>query len=270
MKKQMTILTALTVLTICSCGRVSYESGGVSTEILMESLSMQENEQNLNNLETIDRKIIKNGYIRFRTADLNKTKSLIVKTVQELNGYISNDNAYDNDYSNELEHRLTIRVPADKFDLFFENISESIDKLDSKSIDVIDVTEEYIDVETRINTKKDLRDRYRELLKQATKVDEILNIEKEVGNLQTEIESFERRMKSLNDRIAFSTITVIYYQKTTPAFGFSSKFLDGIKNGWNNFLWFIIGLSNLWVFIIVAAVTVYLIKLWRKKKKAVS
>ena len=153
---------------------------------------------------------------------------------------------------------------------FWKIFLKALTNLTTKSIDALDVTEEYIDVETRINTKKDLRDRYRELLKQATKVDEILNIEKEVGNLQTEIESFERRMKSLNDRIAFSTITVIYYQKTTPAFGFSSKFLDGIKNGWNNFLWFIIGLSNLWVFIIVAAVTVYLIKLWRKKKKAVS
>ena len=202
------------------------------------------------------------------TADIKKTKILILQTVQELNGYISNDNAYD--YSDRIEHRLTIRVPADKFDSLLEKISESVDKLDNKNVDVLDVTEEYIDIEARIQTKKDLQNRYRELLKQATKLEEILNIEKEIGNLQTEIESVEGRMKYLKDKISFSTLTVTYYQKTTSAFGFSSKLFDGIKNGWDVFLWFIIGLSNHWVFIFVAIVTIYLIRLRRKKKKNVS
>ena len=108
------------------------------------------------------------------------------------------------------------------------------------------------------------------LLKQATKVDEILSIEREIGNLQTEIESVEGRMKYLKDRISFSSLTVTYYQETTSAFGFSSKFVDGIKNGWSVFLWFIVGLSYLWVFIIVAIVVVYLTRRWRKIKRNVS
>jgi hypothetical protein len=103
-------------------------------------------------------------------------------------------------------------------------------------------------------------------LKQATKVDEILNIEKAIGNLQTEIESVEGRMKYLKDRLLFSTLTVTYYQKETPAFGFSSKFVEGMKNGWNVFLWFIVGVSNLWVFILVAVAVIYLIR-WRRKKR---
>jgi len=264
MKKVITILTVLAVLTICSCSQAKQESNvAQSVEV-----SLQPDEQKSDKVETVDRKIIKQGEIKFETADVDKTKSLILQTVQELNGYISKDNAYS--YSDRLEHRLTIRIPADKFDLLLKNISESAKKLDSKNVDVLDVTEEYIDIDARIKTKKDLQNKYLELLKRATKVEEILNIEKEIGNLQTEIESVEGRMKYLKDRITFSTLTVTYYQETTSPFGFSSKFVEGIKNGWSVFLWFIVGLSYLWVFLFAAIVTIYVVRLYRKRKKTVS
>ena len=260
----MTISIALTILTIYSCGTNEY---GVRedrvVEVTMEDSSLP-NEQNLDKVETEDRKIIKEGYIRFETDNVDKTKSLILQTVQELNGYISNDNV--SDFDDELLHSLTIHVPADKFDLFLNVISESVKKLDNKNVNMRDVTEEYIDIEARIKTKKALQNRYIELLKQATKVDEILNIEKEIGTLQTEIESVEGRMRYLNNRIAFSTLSVNFYQKESSTFGFSSKFVDGIKNGWSVFLWVIIGISNLWVFIIVVAVAIYLARLWKKRK----
>ena len=262
MKRVMTILTALAVLTICSCSRAK-EYSEVSSDMVMEEPALQTSNQKTDRAETVDRKIIKQGEVRFKTADVNKTKALISQTVQELSGYISKDNVCD--YSDRLEHRLIIRVPADKFDLLLKNISESVDKLDSKNVDLLDVTEEYIDIEVRIKTKKELQTRYLELLKQATKVDEILNIEKEIGNLQTEIETVEGRMKYLKDKISFSTLTVTYYQKTTSKFGFSSKFVDGIKNGWSVFLWFIVGLSHLWVFIFISVVAFYLIRRWKKK-----
>ena len=268
MKRVMTILTAMAVLTICSCSKAKQEYGVLSRDFVMEESAMLISEKKNDKVETVDRKIIKQGEISFKTVDVNKTKLLILQTVQELNGYISKDNIYD--YSDRTEHRLVIHVPADKFDLLLKNISESVDKLERKNVDLLDVTEEYIDIEARIRTKKELQTRYLELLKQATKVDEILNIEKEIGILQTEIESVEGRMKYLKDKISFSTLTVTYYQKANFKFGFSSRFLDGIKNGWSVFLWFIIGLSHLWVFLSLAIAVVFLIRWQRKKKKNVS
>jgi hypothetical protein len=215
----------------------------------------------------LERKIIKEGEINFETININKTKSLITKTVEEVNGYISKDNI--NDYSNRLEYQIVIRVPSDKFDLLLKKISESIDKLDSKKIEVLDVTEEYIDIESRIKTKKELEGRYKELLKQATKVEEILSIEKEIGELRTEIESVEGRMKYLMDRISFSTLTVTYYQKTTSAFRFASKLIQAFKSGWDTFLWFLIGLTHLWTFILIGIIAVYIFIRQKRKKKIV-
>jgi len=234
--------------------------------------TVEANAQETDKLETVERKIVKKGSIRFATENVNETKSLITRTVQELNGYISEDKV--DGYSNRVEHRLTIRVPADKFDLLLETISESAEKLDSKIIELLDVTEEYIDIAARTRTKKELQNRYTELLERATTVEEVLNIEREIGKLQTEIESVEGRMRYLHDRIAFSTLNVAYYQRVqeTAVPFFFSESKDAIKNGWDGFLWFIIGVLHFWVFILIGAISVmiYFVVLRKKKKRSVS
>lgn len=264
MKKIITILSALAVLTIFSC-RQKESSGVVPADYAIRESSVTEKKAPEKIDNPVVRKIIKEGEISFETADVNQTKSLIVKTVQELNGYISKDNV--SNYSGKPEHRLVIRVPSDKFDLLLNKISESADKLDSKNVDVLDVTAEYIDIDARIKTKKELEDRYKELLKQATKVDEVLSIEKEIGLLRTEIESVEGQMKYLEDRISYSTLIVTYYQKADSAFGFASKLGQALKSGWSDFLWFLIGLTHLWVFILIGLAAVSLIIRQRRKKK---
>jgi len=265
MKNLLIILTTLSILTFSCSQKAKYE--GTSAELAKEMAPTSQ--QSPEKVETaVDRKIIKEGEISFETSNINETKSLITKTVQELNGYISKDNATV--YSDKIEHRLVIRIPSNKFDSLLNKISESVDKFDSKNIDVLDVTEEYIDIDSRIKTKKELENRYKELLKQTNKVDEILNIEKEIGLLRTEIESVEGRMKYLQDRISYSTLTATYYQKTTSAFGFTSKFGQAISSGWDNFLWFLIGLTHLWTFILTGIVAVYIIIRLRKKKKNAS
>ena len=266
MKKITTILAALTVLTVCSCGQPVVTPVFREAATSWESNLSQKDEQKSDSVETAERKIVKKGSIKFATTDVNETKSLIAQTVRELNGYISNDNV--DGYSYRLEHRLTIRVPADKFDSLLHAISQSVDKLDSKIIEVLDVTEEYIDIEARTKTKKELQNRYVALLERAETVEDILRIAKEIGSLQTEIESVEGRMKYLKDRITFSTLDVTYYQEIDvpdSPFGFTAKFAEGIKNGWDGFLWFIIGLSHLWVFILII-VMIYFVRLWGKKK----
>lgn len=212
-----------------------------------------------------ERKLIKEGNITFETENVQKTKELIFKSLKELNAYVANENTYT--YSDKQECRIVIRVPAGQFDALLSNISNIASKIDSKNVDVLDVTEEYIDIEARIKTKKELENRYKEILKQANKVEEILSIEKEIGQLRTEIEAVEGRMRYLKDKIGYSTLTVTFYQKVNAAFGFSLKLTQGIKNGWTNLLWFMIGLVNIWPFILLILLIVYFTRLYVKRKK---
>lgn len=265
MKHTIRLLTMMLLATFYSCSQ-SQEQYEVAADAAFEKSINSDNKEELPVNAVIERKIIKEGEISFETSNSTETKEIISKSVSEFNGYISNDNVYD--YKDKIEYRITIRVPADKFELLLDRISQNAKKLDSKNINALDVTEEFIDIESRIKTKKELENRYRELLKQANKVEEILTIEKEIGYLRTEIESIEGRLKYLKDKVSFSTLTVVFYEKTGSAFGFNSKIGEAAQNGWTNLLWFFVALTNLWPFILIAlAIFIIYRRLYHRNKK---
>ncbi len=214
-----------------------------------------------------ERKLTKNGSIRFETSNLNKTKQLIMSAVSSLNGYVSNDNISES--NNHTENTLTVRIPADKTDSLIAIIESNASKIDYKSIDVQDVTEQFIDLDTRVKTKKEVETRYRELLSRATSVEEILKIEEQIGNIRTEIESAEGRLRYLSNQVQYSTLHVTFYEKYSN-FGFWGKMAKAFKNGWNSLLWLLIGIANLWAIILfIVFISVGITYLVRKRKRRV-
>lgn len=282
MKQLAYFLSMILSASIISCSQNNSES--MAYDMSMQSFAPEEslpasdeitdiNENNsdagINANIDLRRKIIKEGTIRFETANAVKTREIILNSVKENNGYLANDNA--SGYGNSTDYHITIRVPAERFDTLLEQISSSAKKIDSKEIKALDVTEEFIDVQARINTKKELESRYKEILKQAHKVEDILKIENEIGTLRSDIESLEGRLRYLKDKVSFSTLTVIFYERgeitSSHSFGFGEKFIGAIYGGWEGMLWFIIGLTSLWPFIIIIVAAVFLIKRIRKNRK---
>lgn len=210
----------------------------------------------------IERKLIRNGQLDFKTKNVKTTKSEIEKISKELNAYIAGEN--ENNYGDQLQYTQTIRVPADQFDNLLKRIETLADKIENKSINTQDVTEEFIDVEARLQTKKELEARFREILKQAKTVEEIVSIESQIANVRAEIESMAGRLKYLQNQVSFSTLNVSYYEVIGTDFGFASKFVESLKGGWDNLLSFLIFLVNLWPFVIGIAAAVFW---WVRRRK---
>ena len=265
MKINQIFIVALFLLMAFSCSQKT------SSEIAGNNATMQKNPEVAEKSETdtdykiFDRKLIKEGTIRFETTNAEKTRNDIAKIVSNYSAYIAKDDFYTQ--GNRTEYNISIRVPADKFESLITQIETNTRKLDSKSVNVADVTSEFIDYEARIKTKKELENRYKELLKQAVKVDEILNIEKEIGILRADIESIEGQLKYLNDKVKYSTFTVIFYEKSNTNFGFAYKMGNALKSGWQNLLWFFVWIVNLWPFVFLAVALVYVKNKIRKRKK---
>jgi hypothetical protein len=155
-------------------------------------------------------------------------------------------------------------VPADQFDNLIKRIEPLARKIDNRSINTQDVTEEFIDVEARLTTKKELEGRFREILKQAKTVEEIVSIESQIANVRAEVESMEGRLKYLQNQVSYSTLNVSYYEITGADFGFASKFMGSIKGGWDNLLLFLIFLVTLWPFVLSLASIVFW---WVRRRK---
>jgi hypothetical protein len=221
--------------------------------------------QNDNQSKSISRKLIKNGTLTFQAEDVAKTKIDIDKICLSNKAYISSEDQGNNDY--RLEYHQEIRVPADNFDQLLQKIEALGTKIESKTVNTQDVTEEFIDIEARLKTKKDLETRYRELLKLGKTVNDILAIETQIGNVRAEIESMEGRLNYLNNQVTFSTLKVTYFETVATNYGFASKFFISLRNGWENLLSFLIGVTSLWPFIILLTAMVWFIVRWRRKNK---
>jgi hypothetical protein len=214
---------------------------------------------------TTERKLIKTGSIEFEVDNTAKTKTSVAELVKEANGYISSED--QNNYSGATRYSQVARIPSDKLDDFIAKVEALAKKVDAKNISTQDVTEEFIDVETRLTTKKELEARYREILRQAKTVKDILEVETQLNNVRGEIESMEGRLKYLTNQTSFSTLTITFYQTISGNYGFAYRFFSSFGNGWDNLLDFIIGLLNAWPFVIMVAVLVWLFIRWRRKRK---
>jgi len=210
-----------------------------------------------------ERKLIKNGTLSFETNDMEKTRKEIEKVYQEFNGYLASENHFN--YGERLQHEQEIRIPCQYFDPFIQKIEKLGTKIENRHITTQDVTEEFIDVEARLKAKKDLEARYLDLLKLAKTVEDMLSIESQLANVRAEIESMEGRLNFLNNQVAFSTIKISYYELTGVDFGFTSKFVHSIKNGWDNLLTFVIAMINVWPFLMLMGISTSLYMRYKKR-----
>lgn len=220
--------------------------------------------------EAIEPKIIKEGNLRFETKDLQATYNQIIKNITASGGTIQSD-VEGNDYESVFR-KLIIRIPSQKFDVFMTNITKGVRFFDTKEITSEDVTAEYIDINARLNAKKTLENRYLELLKKATKVTEMLEIETQLSLIREEIEAKQASLNYLQNRVAFSTITIEFYktvaQESGATVSYGTKIWTAITSGFNSLSGLFIWLLSVWPYLIITIVVLYFIRKKIKTKKS--
>jgi len=102
---------------------------------------------------------------------------------------------------------IVIRVPAARWDEARAGLRD-LGRVLSRAIEAQDVTEEVVDLRLRLTNARALRKRLEELLAQAESVEVTLKVEAELHRVRTEIERLEGRLKLVEDRVAFSTLTI--------------------------------------------------------------
>lgn len=217
-----------------------------------------------------DTKIIKSANLKFETQDISNSYSVIQKAVQKYNAIVQSD-ASGKDYGSVFRN-LTLRIPCKNFDVFITEISQGVAHFDTKEISQQDVSEEYIDVESRMKSKKKLEERYLQLLAKAGKVSEMLEIEKKLSEIREEIEAKEGQLKYMQNRIAMSTVTIEMYTNNASESGatvsYPSKIWNSIKEGFNGLSNFMLSILSIWPFILIFAVTFFWFKrrIWKRKQ----
>lgn len=221
-------------------------------------------------VNSITKKIIKNGEMTVQVGDIKKSQSQIQSFVKNNKAYIQKETFRNSDMRDEME--FTIRVPHQQFESLINSFSDGFGTVTAKNIYSDDVTEEYVDVSIKLENKKIYLDKYRDMLKSAKSTSDMLEIQENIRNLEDEIDVSEGRLKFIDDRVKYSTLNLTLFKdkvrsSTTSKIGFGSRFADSLTEGWNGFVGFFLGLIALWPFLLFIPILIFGWKKFKSSRK---
>lgn len=196
-----------------------------------------------------DKKIIKNATLNLEVTDFKDYAASVYNTVKQYGGYIASES--QNQTDEKIESSITIKVPVDQFENVMNQLPGNDVKVMERKITTDDVTGEIVDVQARLEAKKQIREKYLDFFKQAKNMQEVLQVQNELNSLQENMEAAAGRISFLDHQSEMSTINLTYYQPL-DGFGtnnnptFLKRITDAFKTGGDWFGNILVGLVSIW------------------------
>ncbi len=153
-----------------------------------------------------ERQVIRTGTLTLLVRGADDAEAQIRTLVQRLGGYVlSSQTQGDEQYRGV---RLSFKVPAERFNDALDELEKLAIEVRSRSITGQDVTDEFVDTESRLRNLRATEARLLEFLQQARNVEEALQVNQQLSELQGQIEQASGRIKYLQESVAFSTVNV--------------------------------------------------------------
>lgn len=220
--------------------------------------------------QEIEKKLIKIGHVSIEVEDYKQARPQILAAIKKYQGYVSNDSEENSSY--RTGSSMTIRIPKQNFDTLLQTITSYAQRIESKQVNLKDVTEEFVDIQARLKNKRKVEERYSAILQQAKTIKDILEVEEHLRQIREEIEAKEGRLKYLQSQVSFSTIHLQVYQKFTSSVyqpTFFGQIANALVGGWKGLQTFIIGLIYIWPFLLIFALAFWFIRKWVRNRKAI-
>ena len=250
--------------------------------------------------KSMERKLVKRGSLSLIVENMDKAKSEIERITKSFGGFVQDARFSEKGYLNSLQNYsaktkkgsksgyFEVKIPTEKFSEAFSAYKATALKVEGESVSVNDVTERYLDLETQIKNKKAEEEQYRQILKKAYKVEDVLKVTQYINKTRMEIERMQGRLNFLKNQVLLSSIRInlisekdmeFYGVVWSPWYEIKSAFHGFLQDGVNFLnrsiafvfkLPFIIIDILLWLLLFFVLWKVFLKiknKLWDKKKK---
>lgn len=213
-----------------------------------------------------NRQLVRSATVDLRTADVSDVLGRVKDLAAAQGGYSAQENA-------QLDHAsVTLQVPGDRLDAVLESIG-GLDGVEVRKREVRteDVTEQVVDIETRLANQRASVERVRGLLERASSTAEITQIEGELTSRQSELESLQRRYDTLKGQVALSSLTVTIGSRGALAVAEEQQgFFDAVGGGWRALMtavgWLLVVVGTVLPFAVVLAVPALAYLWWRRRR----
>jgi hypothetical protein len=162
-----------------------------------------------------DRLVIKTATLQLEVARVDEAEAQVRQLITSMDGFVLSSQTYGE--GDERFANITIKVPANRFDETIARLSSLALKVDSQEVKGEDVTDEYVDLESRLRHLQAVEARLLEFLEQAETVEDALRVNQQLMDIQGQIEQTRGRINYLEQSAAMSTITVSLHARTVVA-----------------------------------------------------
>ena len=287
----LAILMVAAVLPACATVREAVNDGATSADLAQnESFSAAEttaamaqegevpasNAADYNKAVTASGKIIKTASIQIEvTKGEFEKKFFEIATLAEMNnGFVSNSQSFSDSEGKLTSGMITIRVEQKNFDAVVNKI-KLLGTIKSVQLGGTDVTQEYVDLESRLKNLQAQEQVLLDLMKKSTKVTDSIEVQRELSNVQGEVEVIKGRMNYLDNMVSFSTIDVNLAEPQAITESTEGGFLGAVKRGARGALTVVRGMTTVLIVMspILILIAIILIIIWlslraRNRKRA--
>ncbi|MFE8013031.1 DUF4349 domain-containing protein [Streptomyces antibioticus] len=205
-------------------------------------------------------RIIRTASLTVQVKDVTDALDEARTTTENAGGYVG-DESTTRDEDGAERTRLVLRVPVARYDDVLADL-QGAGKLLERTAKAQDVTDQVVDVESRIKTQQASVARVRELMDQATKLSDVVTLEGELSRRESDLEALLAQQASLKDRTSLATVTLSLREKPVEesAGDDDPGFVDALAGGWDAFVtmlrWIAVAFGAVLPFLVVAALLV--------------
>ena len=201
----------------------SNEVGTESEELANETSS--DESQKAAPVVSVQRMIIHKAILSVNVKELDKNRKNFLKDVEQYGGYIVESNVY-HERDVPIYRAMIVRIPEENFEKFLLEAEGEAAKVLERNVTGQDVTEQYVDLESRVRSKRVVEERLLDFMSKAQKTEDLLKISEDLAQVQEEIEVMVGKMKYLENQTSFSTIEISMYENRVVVPEIDSKELN--------------------------------------------
>ncbi|MFE2580826.1 DUF4349 domain-containing protein [Streptomyces sp. NPDC059378] len=206
-------------------------------------------------------RIIRTATLTVQVKDAAKALDKARTTTEDAGGYVGDETTTRDEDGGE-HTRVVLRVPVDRYDEVLAGL-EGTGKLLERTAKAQDVTDQVVDVDSRVKSQRASVARIRELMDRADKLSDVVTLEGELSSREADLESLLAQQASLKDRTSMATITLSLFEKPVPKPEKKDEdpgFVDALAGGWGAFVtmlrWLAVAFGAALPFVAVAALLV--------------
>lgn len=217
--------------------------------------------------------IIKTGNLRIKVDSIEVAMAEVRAIAESHGGRIGNISVHGGEHQSK-QATLQVKVPSENFDAIVSGL-EPVGDMEQVNVSAQDVSEEYLDVSARLKNMEQLEERLLQLLRNNTgDLQELLQVERELARVRTQIEQLQGRLRYLRTRASVSTLTVNLFEpkplvSTHPG---ENVIVEAFKQAWRNFVGTIATIiaasGSLIPLLIIIGLAVWVLRLiWVRRRK---